>query len=282
MSVHVPAPAMFLPCPGEPSIPFETWLRMFDNYMLVINATGNAWPTTRKRATLLHCLGAKGQRIFYALPDSGTSLEQAVAALQKHFIPKVNVVVERHTFRKRSQLPHETVAQYIAALRALSVKCDFKENADEMLRDQLLEHLLNDKIRERLLLELDLTLEKATTLAIQMEAAAEQVNKMKTDGNSAPVQAIQSKPHMQYKNNFRPATSHAAPHTAATMPTSSLHNSCFRCGSDKHLANSSQCPAARAQCKSCNKRGHFARVCRSAPQSNVHELQLPRCDHTVL
>ena len=98
MSVHVPAPAMFLPCPGEPSIPFETWLRMFRNYMLVINATRNAWPTTRKRAILLHCLGAEGQRIFYALPDSGTSLEQAVAALQKHFIPKVNVVVERHTF----------------------------------------------------------------------------------------------------------------------------------------------------------------------------------------
>ena len=174
---------------------------MFNNYMLVINATGNAWPTTRKRATLLHCLGAEGQRIFYALPDSGTSLEQAVAALNKHFIPKVNVVVERHMFRKRAQLPHETVAQYITALCALSVKCDFKENADEMLRDQLLEHLLNDKIRERLLLELDLTLEKATTLAIQMEAAAEQVNKMKTDGNSAPVQAIPS-PTCNIKRTF--------------------------------------------------------------------------------
>ena len=38
-----------------------------------------------------------------------------------------------------------------------------------MIRQQLLELLLNDKIRERLLLEPDLTLEKATKLAIQME-----------------------------------------------------------------------------------------------------------------
>lgn len=120
---------------------------------------GNSWPTTRKRATLLHCLGAEGQRIFYSLPDTGTTFDEAVKALKDHFIPKVNVVVERYTFRKRSQLPHEMVAQYIAALCALSAKCDFDTKTDEMIRDQMLEHLLSDKIRERLLLEPDLTLD---------------------------------------------------------------------------------------------------------------------------
>lgn len=27
----------FLQCPGEPAMPFETWLRMFENYQLVID-----------------------------------------------------------------------------------------------------------------------------------------------------------------------------------------------------------------------------------------------------
>lgn len=76
------------------------WMRIFKNYLLVINATGNAWPEARRRATLLHCLGAEGQRTFYSLPDTGDTFDSAVAALEKHYTPKVNVVVERHAFRQ--------------------------------------------------------------------------------------------------------------------------------------------------------------------------------------
>lgn len=65
--------------------------------------------------------------------------------------------------------------------------------------------------------------------------------------------------------DFRPANSGTA---------------CFRCCSDKHLANSSECPAAKVQCKSCCKRGHFAWVRCSMPSSDVHELKLP--DFTIL
>ncbi len=86
-------------------MPFDMWLRIFDNYLLVINAVGTAWPDAWKRATLLHCLGVEGQRIFYALPDTGETYDTAVAALKKQFMPKINVVVERHTFRKDCK-PH--------------------------------------------------------------------------------------------------------------------------------------------------------------------------------
>ncbi len=105
-----------------------------------------------------------------------------------------------------------------------------------------------------------------------MEATADQVNKIKSYG--ATVQAIQSRPHnVKYKKNSRPAA------MAATAPPSQ-RKACFRCGSEKHLANFPQCPAAKVQCKSCWKRGHYARVCRSAPSSDVHEVQLP--DVTIL
>lgn len=73
-----------------------------------INATGNTWPEARKRVTLLHYLGSEGQQLFYSLPDTGNIFATAVAALEKHFTPKVNVV-ERHVFRQRKQVPHETI-----------------------------------------------------------------------------------------------------------------------------------------------------------------------------
>ncbi len=55
-------------------------------------------PEARKRALLLHCLGSEGQRL-YTLPNSGDRVADAIKTLEEHFIPKINVVVERHTFR---------------------------------------------------------------------------------------------------------------------------------------------------------------------------------------
>lgn len=40
----------------------------------------------------------EGQRLFYTLPEQGTTFEEAMAALEKHFVPKVNGLACRHTF----------------------------------------------------------------------------------------------------------------------------------------------------------------------------------------
>ncbi|CAL9696624.1 unnamed protein product [Knipowitschia caucasica] len=99
---NVPPPPAFLPSPGEPTMPFEMWMRIFNNYLLVINASGNSWPEGRKRATLLHCLGTEEQCLFYTLPETGDTMASAVTALQKHFTPKVNVVVETFISEKET------------------------------------------------------------------------------------------------------------------------------------------------------------------------------------
>ncbi|ROL44189.1 hypothetical protein DPX16_17841 [Anabarilius grahami] len=116
MSASVPSPPPFLSVSGEPLIPFETWQKIFHNYMIVIQATGDACPETRRQAVLLHYLGTEGQRLFYTLPDQGTTFNEAMSALQKHFVPKVNVVACRHKFRQRVQRADETITQYVAAL----------------------------------------------------------------------------------------------------------------------------------------------------------------------
>lgn len=270
MARNVPPPPVFLPCLGEFSMPFSMWLRIFNNYLLVINATGNAWPEACKRATLLHCLGARGRRIFYSLPDTGNTVATAVTALEKYFVPKVNGIVERHAFRQRRQAPHETAIQYVAVLRDLASKCGFDEKTDEMIRDQLIEYVANPNIRERLLLEPDLTLDKALTIATQVESARQKA-KVIAATDSVPVHAVQPRPQTTNKKYNQ--------HTLPNMPltdTATSSRSCFRCGSDKHLANSPQCPAAKATCKSCHKVGHFARVRRSAKTSKVGEIQLPK------
>ena len=60
-----------------------------------------------------------------------------IVVLQKHFDPKPAVIAERSKFRKREQLPRESLADYIAKLRRLATHCEFGGYLDDALRDQL-------------------------------------------------------------------------------------------------------------------------------------------------
>uniref|UniRef100_A0AAX7UF52 Retrotransposon gag domain-containing protein n=1 Tax=Astatotilapia calliptera TaxID=8154 RepID=A0AAX7UF52_ASTCA len=124
----------------------------------------NKW-RREKRALLIHCLGTEGQRIYSALPLATDDYEGSVKALETYFHPKVNVVAERYRFRQRAQAVGESTDHYVAALRELVKQCKFGAMENEMLRDQLVEKTNNARIRERLLMEEDLTLDRALEIA---------------------------------------------------------------------------------------------------------------------
>ncbi|KAJ8035426.1 hypothetical protein HOLleu_22650 [Holothuria leucospilota] len=143
--------------------------------------------------------------------------------LEKRFARKVNFVSERYTFRQRAQGQGESINSFISNLRELAKSCDFGQKHDEMIRDQLIEKTNSRKIRERLLVEENLTLDKAITLAQRVEAALKD---------------------------------------SSTFAGTTEGRRCYRCNSSRHLANDPTCPANGEQCRNCKKIGHFARVCR--------------------
>lgn len=93
-----------------------------------------------------------------------TTYDEAMAALVKHFVPKVNALACRHTFRQRLQRTDETVTRYVAALSALAAPCGFGQMESEMIRDQLIANAYLSAAKEKLLLEEDLTLGNALTI----------------------------------------------------------------------------------------------------------------------
>lgn len=125
-------------------------------------------------------MGSEGQQIFHTLTDTGDNLASAINALKEHFIPTVNMVVECHAFGKRVQGAQESIAQCIATLRELAATGKFS-NSDDMIGDQLVEHLAHPHITERLLLKGNLTLAEAITIATQVESAGQQAKSMAGD-----------------------------------------------------------------------------------------------------
>lgn len=68
-------------------------------------------------------------------------------------------------FSSSMQGNHESVENYEAMLKNLSLTCGFGSLSEDLIEEWLLIGLSNDVIREKLLLESNLTLKKAVELA---------------------------------------------------------------------------------------------------------------------
>lgn len=115
-----------------------------------------------------------------------------------------------------------------------------------MLRDQLIERVANTWIRGRLLLEPDLTLAKASTLALQIESGlrdAHVLSNATATAASAPLRAAQKQP----KSSCRWDKKKPPDYFVTCQPAADCR-SYFRCGTSSHLANKPSCPAAKATC----------------------------------
>ena len=62
---------------------------------------------------LLHTAGEEVQDIFVTLPDTGATYDEAVAVLNAHFQPQVNVTFQRNVFRCKYQKADEMVSHFM-------------------------------------------------------------------------------------------------------------------------------------------------------------------------
>ena len=202
--------------------------------------------------------------------------KKILEALESFSRGMVNETLERHLFNSRKQDDGEKFDDFLTDLKILSKNCNFCDNCyPGLLRDRIVGGIQDDKIRQSLLADNKLTLEKAEHLCRAGEKAVEGMSTLK--GNSKikedEVSFVDSRgPKRQGKKQFSSLPQNAAT-TSRPQPTPA--RSCKFC-LRTHLFGRSNCPAAGKRCNVCKQLNHFAgsSVCPQTSVSTVEESTL--------
>lgn len=161
----------------------ETFSRFIQRVKIDFAANGTA--ENKQKFVFLNTLTLKQYTLLVNLmapdtPDS-KSFDTLVEVLTDHLEPKTSIISERYTFHCQNQEAHESIADFVAALKRLIVQCKYQAEFQRIiLRDRFVCGLAHKSTRKRLLTESDdLTFEKAVEIAIGVEKATVQARQMK-------------------------------------------------------------------------------------------------------
>ena len=117
--------------------------------------------------------------------------------MKTHYSPVPSEIVECFRFHTRSHLKDESVADFVAALRAIAVHCNFGDSLDTMLRDRIVCRISDGHTQRRLLAESTLTLKSAMTIAQSLERASENGETLK-QGSATTMQVLPFRTLVRY------------------------------------------------------------------------------------
>uniref|UniRef100_A0A2C9LXF2 Uncharacterized protein n=1 Tax=Biomphalaria glabrata TaxID=6526 RepID=A0A2C9LXF2_BIOGL len=168
-------------------------------------------------------------------------------------------VYERFKFFSRKQKDGETFEQYYADLKNLSKECKFENLRGKLISDQLVWGIQSNRVRERLLTEVDLILEKAANIIRADEHIQNQMIDIKMiemiDMKGLHVDAAYK---LKKTQNRKPVKT--SQEKMAKNHITSIDRDCRSCGGSH---GKFYFPAFGQTCRKCKKRNNFAVKCRS-------------------
>uniref|UniRef100_A0A3B3C9Q2 Gypsy retrotransposon integrase-like protein 1 n=1 Tax=Oryzias melastigma TaxID=30732 RepID=A0A3B3C9Q2_ORYME len=242
---------------------WPNWIRRFERFRIAAGL--DAKDERYQVNSLMYAMGDKADDILSTLGlsnDEQKKYKSVKEAFDKHFIGKQNVIYERARFNKRSQEPGESAESFIAAVYKLAENCQYGPLQDEMIRDRLVVGTQYQTLSEKLQMDSGLTLEKAVQQIRQHEEIKKQQHVVREtnikDVKEANVDALKFK-----KKTFKEYQARKTFNRNSQSENQKAFKNCGRCGKSPAHPKST-CGARDAICRKCQKKGHFAAVCRSS------------------
>ena len=245
-------PSLF--SPQDAAKEWPQWRDHFEFYLKATKKDKESGPT--QVAILLTAMGREAVSLYktFTWADNGDKdkLEAVLAAFTTHFKPKTNEIYERFIFLQRKQRSGEPFDTFYTDLLRMVETCAYHAaEKTKILRDQIVMNISSDTVREKLLAESGLTVEKAVDMCRSMEATTQYLTSMSTAGTSpkecdsegASAHAVQEKKSRQQGRQQDRQTL------------------CYYCAT-RHKPRA--CPAWGKKCSYCNKMNHAAEACKQA------------------
>ena len=146
------------------------WIKAFELYMKAARRSQDADDVII--AVLLTSIGQEGQDIYHTLEfaeagDDAETYKNVKKKFSENCEPVSNETFDRYKFRSRVQDKGEDFDQFYSALKQLVEKCSYETPRNNetirnsVIRDQIVIGIQDANLRERLLRESKLTLDKA-------------------------------------------------------------------------------------------------------------------------
>ena len=177
---------------GDPHGLSQRWKRWKRAFNLHVSGKG-VTNDLQKRSLLLHVAGMKVLEVYLTLVGEHTiaAFQDTLKLLDDFLIPKANVPFESHLFRQIAQENSKTVDQFVCRPRQRSVSCDFGEQENDYIRDQVIDKCCSSHTRRNFLeKEGTLTLEDLLRTARSQEAVDRQMKVMVSNTGADQVNVV--------------------------------------------------------------------------------------------
>ncbi|CAB4005070.1 Hypothetical predicted protein [Paramuricea clavata] len=167
--------------------------RKFEEHWTLFEKTEPKGKSEEEKCSyFLLCIGEKAREVHktlaFSTPETSTNTEGATVwkrttqelktAFKAYCNPRKNLTFERHKLNTRNQDENETIDQYVTALRTLAATCEFESLHDGLIRDRIVCGIKAQTLKERMLRENDLTLQKAIDICPAAETSRDQLKSL--------------------------------------------------------------------------------------------------------
>ena len=200
-------------------------------------------------------------------------MAQLQASLQGHLCPTNFATSERARFHTLIRRPGETMRSFLLRLQQQATKCAFGNDLQTQLRDRIVVGVSDAEVQKLLLQEAQLTFQSAKRIlenwddiqkAITQNTDISQEKETEVYYQKSSALGNQAKNrsnHFKTTSKIGTSNQRKAPLPPAAPQSSHKIGLCNSCGGN-HLRKT--CGFRQAECHTCHKMGHIAKVCRQA------------------
>ena len=157
---------------GNLSENWTKWRQELELYLCATEKDGKA--DKIKTSILLTCIGKQGREVYntfqYDTEGDNMKFDVVLEKFQDYCSPRKNITFMRHKFFTCRQKEGQSFDEFVTELKKRSADCEFSQLRDSLIRDIVICGIIDNRLRERLLREPDLSLEKT----LQLGHAAEE------------------------------------------------------------------------------------------------------------